>query len=134
MSASASRAPNPAQGSASLSDRGGGHWRLEGRLDFTTAAALHARSDELLAAAATLDLAGVESANSAAVALLLEWRRLAARRGVALTLEQVPEAVLRVARLSQVETLLLSGAEAGRADAGDDDGARRVHPPARDPG
>jgi uncharacterized protein with ACT and thioredoxin-like domain len=53
---------------------------------------------------------------------------------VALTLEQVPEAVLRVARLSQVETLLLSGAEAGRADAGDDDGARRVHPPARDPG
>lgn len=82
--------------------------RLAGVLDFESVPALHRRTREVLARgeAVTLDLSAVESANSAGVALLLEWRRQAHRRGGRLVLSGLPEAVLRVARLSGVEALL----------------------------
>lgn len=100
--------------SATLSANGDGTWRIEGVLDFASAAKLFAHTRELLAAdgTVTLDLSGVERANSAGVALLLEWRREAQRRGVALELAGLPEAVLRVARLSGVEDVLQRGTAA----------------------
>ena len=82
-------------------------FRVTGSLDFDSVPRLYARNAELLSAGRlTLDLSGVERANSAGVALLLEWRREARRRGVELTLRGVPETVMRVARLSGVEELL----------------------------
>lgn len=100
--------------SATLSENGDGTWRIEGVLDFASTAALYARTRELLAGdgTVTLDLSGVERANSAGVALLLEWRREAQRRGVTLELAGLPEAVLRVARLSGVEDVLERGTAA----------------------
>ena len=95
--------------SAALAAEGGGRWRIDGELDFASTAALYRRTDELLRSDATLDLGGVEHANSAGVALLLEWRRQAARRSVSLAFEDVPESVLRVARLSNVADLVLGG-------------------------
>lgn len=97
--------------SATLSANGDGSWRIEGVLDFASVAALFGRTREVLAGAdaVTLDLSGVERANSAGVALLLEWRREARRRGIALELAGLPEAVLRVARLSGVEDVLERG-------------------------
>jgi len=86
---------------------GDGGWRIAGTLDFDSVPSLFARTDELLAGeAVAVDLSGVESANSAGVALLLEWQRLAHERGIRLQLDGIPEAVRRVARLSQVEPLL----------------------------
>lgn len=97
--------------SATLDANGDGSWRIEGVLDFTSVATLFARTGEVLAGAdaVTIDLSGVERANSAGVALLLEWRREAQRRGIALELDGLPEAVLRVARLSGVEDVLARG-------------------------
>lgn len=97
--------------SATLSANGDGTWRIEGVLDFASVTALFRRSREVLSGgdAVTLDLSGVERANSAGVALLLEWRREARRSGIALELAGLPEAVLRVARLSGVEDVLERG-------------------------
>lgn len=87
-----------------------GTWQLTGTLDFDSVPALFARTDELLAnTAIVLDLSGVEGANSAGVALLLEWRRQAHRRGVDFRLRGVPESVRRVAHLSDVDALLVDG-------------------------
>jgi phospholipid transport system transporter-binding protein len=84
--------------------------RLSGSLDFDSVPALYGRTDELLAGeAVTLDLSGVEAAGSPAVALLLEWRRQARRRGVELRLMGIPESVRRMARLAGVEALLEDG-------------------------
>jgi len=96
--------------SATLTADGDGAWRIEGVLDFESVPQLFARTGELLVAGpVTLDLGGVERANSAGVALLLEWRREARGRGVSLTLSALPEAVRGVARLSGVEDVLERG-------------------------
>ena len=95
--------------SATLATAGDGRWHIDGELDFTSTAALYRRTDDLLATDATLNLGGVERANSAGVALLLEWRRQAAHRSVSLAFEDVPESVLRVARLSNVADLVANG-------------------------
>lgn len=82
-------------------------FRIVGALDFESVPVLYRSTRELLSRSPVrLELDGIERANSAGVALLLEWRREARRRGVELTLGHVPEAVLRVARLSGVEDLL----------------------------
>lgn len=93
--------------SAELEAGRDGAWRLTGALDFESVPALFQRTDALLAnGPVELDLSGVEQANSAGVALLLEWRRQAHRRGIELRLSGLPEPVRRVARLSDVEPLL----------------------------
>ena len=100
--------------SATLTDNGDGAWRIEGVLDFVSVTDLFRRTREIMGGgdAVTLDLSGVERANSAGVALLLEWRREARRRGIEIELAGLPEAVLRVARLSGVEEVLERGTAA----------------------
>lgn len=98
--------------SAQIDSQPDGGWRLAGTLDFASVPALFAQTDALLAdGPVELDLSGVEQANSAGVALLLEWRRLAHRRGVALHLHGVPESVRRVAGLADAEGLLTGESE-----------------------
>lgn len=99
--------------SASLDIDDDGTRRLAGVLDFESVPVLYRRTREVLARgeAVTLDLSAVESANSAGVALLLEWRRLAHRDGGRLALSGLPEPVLRVARLSGVEALLTDASD-----------------------
>ena len=82
--------------------------RLIGDLDFVSVPELYRRSGEVLAQTRIrMDLEAVENANSAGVALLLEWRRDARGLGIELEFLHVPEAVIRVARLSGVEHLLM---------------------------
>jgi len=96
--------------SATLAANGDGAWRIEGVLDFDSVPRLFARTRDLLGSrSVTLDLSGVERANSAGVALLLEWRREARARGVSMSLSGLPETVLGVARLSGVEDVLERG-------------------------
>lgn len=83
-------------------------FRLVGDLDFVSVPGLYRRTEELLAhPRVRLDLDAVDHANSAGVALLLEWRREAQRLDVDLEFIHIPDAVMRVARLSGVEALLL---------------------------
>ena len=81
---------------------------LRGNLGLTNVAALAARAGELVTgrSAVTVDLAGVERADSAALALLLEWRRAADRAGCALAFSNVPEGLGAIADASGVDELL----------------------------
>lgn len=89
-------------------DLGGGRFRVEGRLDFNSVAAALDASQELFADnhALKLDLSGVTAADSAGVALLIEWVGRARRSKCLLSFSQVPEQVMAIARISDVESML----------------------------
>jgi len=85
-----------------------GRFRLEGELSFETVPALVPRGGDLFAAGGevSLDLAQVARADSAGVALLIEWRREAQRRGRNIRFENIPPQMQAIARLSHVDQLL----------------------------
>ena len=62
---------------------------------------------------ATVDLAGVKTVDSAAVALLLAWQRAAAGQGKRLAFVDVPEGITSLAGLYGVDSLL--GVEAAKS-------------------
>lgn len=53
-----------------------------------------------------IDLQAVERADSAGVALLIEWQRMARRRQQILRFQHTPSQMLAIARLSGVDELL----------------------------
>jgi phospholipid transport system transporter-binding protein len=55
----------------------------------------------------TVDLAGVTAADSAGLAVLVEWLAACAERGGSLAFEAVPAQLRAVARISDLESLLL---------------------------
>ncbi|MBX9299293.1 STAS domain-containing protein [Chromobacterium vaccinii] len=83
---------------------------LSGRIDMASCAGL-ARPLAQLAAQGPLrlDLSGVESADSAALALLLSARRAAAAAGHPLTLSGMPAGLATLAGLYDLEALLCAG-------------------------
>ena len=92
-----------------LEDMGGGRFRLAGVLDFSTVD--RALRDRGLAAFGSkrgliLDLAGVTRANSAGLALLLEWLDQAASGNLELRFTNLPASLTAIARMSNVEDLL----------------------------
>ena len=85
--------------------------RLEGELAFETLPAVLAQSAEYTARTdlperLTIDFSGVTGVDSSAVALLLEWRRIAAKRGKTLVFENLPANLLALARLYGVADLI----------------------------
>lgn len=89
---------------------GPGRFRVEGELDFATAADALAQSRALFRdhAVIELDLSGVTRGDSAGLALLLElvtWARNNARE---LQFLHLPEQLLAIAQISEVEDLLRS--------------------------
>lgn len=60
-------------------------------------------------AAVVVNLQGVTQADSAGLALLLEWLRQARADGRAMTFTGLPEKLLAIARLSGVEAILAPG-------------------------
>lgn len=93
---------------ASLQRSRKGLWRLSGELDFDSVVALRPRLDEALQEgdAIDIDLGGLTRANSAGLALLLQWREDAVRRGVSLSILGVPQSLWELAGLSNVRPLL----------------------------
>nr|WP_242470660.1 STAS domain-containing protein [Thiocystis violacea] len=90
-----------------------GRWGLGGALDFTTVMRLAAEGDALFKASAErglvaleVDLSAVEQANSAALALLLEWLEMARSRGLRLTYRHLPASLERIAAFSNLTDLL----------------------------
>lgn len=78
---------SPGAESAAVRPRGDDVLALEGTLSFDTAPDLYAAGADWVRAAAgpvTFDLAGVGRIDSAGLALLVEWMRLAKGRGVRL--------------------------------------------------
>jgi phospholipid transport system transporter-binding protein len=86
-------------------------YRLDAPLRFTTVAALRDRGLELIAAAApeiTIDLSGVPSADSAGLALLVDWLAQARARAKQLRYVEPPAALRSLAQLSDVERLIMA--------------------------
>lgn len=92
----------------SFEDAGKGRFLLKGRLGYTTATQALEQAVRLFAGhkKLELDLGGVEGTDSAGLALLVEWTGWARREKVKLVFKHVPEQVLALARISEVEKLL----------------------------
>lgn len=93
---------------AHLVAEGEGRLRVDGVLDFGTVSALLAQGESLIppTGEVRIDLGGVASANSAGLALLLEWLDRARARGVRLVYLNLPESLARIAAFSNLRALL----------------------------
>ncbi|GIX21770.1 MAG: hypothetical protein KatS3mg121_0553 [Gammaproteobacteria bacterium] len=92
---------------ARIEPLGEGRLRVHGRLDAEQAGALlDALPWPAAAGPLEVDLSAVEAADSAGLALLLEWLGRARRRGVALRYRALPPGIEALARACQVLELL----------------------------
>jgi phospholipid transport system transporter-binding protein len=89
---------------------GDGRLAVSGELGFATAAAALQTGLALIGAqrAWTVDLSGVTAGDSAGLAVLVEWVSAARARGATLRYEAVPTQFLAVARISDLDGLLLA--------------------------
>ena len=85
-----------------------GRATLSGPLIFATAAALLPCGAEAIKAkrVASIDLSAVSGADSAGLALLVEWLSVAKAAGQALHYDNIPSQLLQLAKLSDVDGLL----------------------------
>ena len=85
--------------------------RVVGSLHFSTVSALLAAGVIAINAgrAAVIDLAGVTGSDSSGLALLIEWLSVAKAGAHALRYENIPSQLHQLARLSEVEELLVPG-------------------------
>ena len=87
--------------------------RVTGALTFETVARLYRDMEQSLPATGpieTVDLGGVSTADSAGLALMLEWQARQRKRGRQLAITNAPGNLLRLARLSEaIELLQISG-------------------------
>lgn len=87
----------------------GGRARVIGSLHFTTVSALLAAGAAAIngGQVAVIDLAGVTMSDSVGLALLIEWLSMAKAAGRTLRFENIPTQLQQLARLSEVEELLI---------------------------
>jgi phospholipid transport system transporter-binding protein len=90
-------------------DQGGGHILIDGDLTF---ASLDKNAGQPLAflqagQPITIDLSRVANADSAGLALLIEWAKYAHRHQTLLSFAQIPQQLLNLAKLSGLEDTLL---------------------------
>ena len=92
----------------SESRNGAGSFRITGVMNFDSVLSLDQRASELFARfnRVTIDLSGVTYVNSAGLALLLEWKRKATAENRIMELHGVPQKLLNIARMSELEEIL----------------------------
>jgi len=93
---------------AHFSDHGDGCWSLAGELDFTSVPGLLGELQGVTRAGrkVELDLQAVTRADSAGLALLIEFLRTAGRAGNSVHFVNVPEQLLSIARVSGLDSIL----------------------------
>jgi phospholipid transport system transporter-binding protein len=98
---------------ATLNGTGPGQYRIVGDLDFSSVGTLAGEGERLFASdpAVRIDLQGVGQANSAGLALLLEWLEQAKRRDQHLELVNLPESLARIATITNLAGLLPLGSD-----------------------
>lgn len=94
-----------------LKDLGEGHFALNGEMTFETAERILLASEEPFEQHTRIevDLAGITRADSAGLALLLEWITWANHTVREIRFLSMPERVLAIARTTEVEQLLKRG-------------------------
>ncbi len=92
----------------SIREAGPGRYVVAGPLQFSTVTQVRKLSAALLArdTSLVLDLQGVTRADSAGLALLVEWLREARRRQVEVHFENIPPQLQAIARVSRLERIL----------------------------
>lgn len=89
---------------------GGGRFEISGELSFTTVNAVltQSRTTIFLAPASRLDLdlGGVTRADSAGLALLIEWMRMARAARCEIRFHRLPQQLLAIARAGELDELL----------------------------
>jgi phospholipid transport system transporter-binding protein len=95
----------------------GGRFRLSGAFSFATAARALEQGDAAFRAYpdVELDLSGVADADSAGLAVLLAWIERSRRRGHALRYSGLPEKLRRIAKITEVDRLLVAAGAVGPA-------------------
>ena len=85
----------------------GSHWTYSGALTFANAAAvLEASQGMALPAAGRIDMSGIGTADSSALAVLLALKRRASRERRRLSVEGLPQALAALSRVYGVEDLI----------------------------
>jgi len=94
-----------APGGAAVEMGDGDVLRVRGALTFATVESLRGPGADALAgrAESTVDLAAVERADSAGLALLIEWLRVAHRRGASVHFTNVPAQLRAIAATSGLD-------------------------------
>jgi ABC-type transporter Mla MlaB component len=101
-------ARTPAVGEGGFAATASG-WTFAGTLTFADAAAVFAASGGLgLPGTGRVDLAGLEHADSSALAVMLALKRRAVREGVRLAFTSIPPGILALAHVYGVDELLAS--------------------------
>ena len=86
--------------------------KVEGDIDFDNTPAILAASEPLLlngfarSEAVIVDLEAVKTVKSPGIALMLEWKRLAAERQKKLTFSRTPPSLVRLAEISELKNIL----------------------------
>ena len=98
----------PGTGHARLESLGAGRFRISGVLDASTAREMLEESDARFAQFKDLDvdLGGVGESDSAGLALLIEWLRVARQQQKQIRFANVPAQIEALARISEVEDLI----------------------------
>ncbi len=93
---------------AGIEQAGADRYLIQGSLTFDTVTRLLARSLELFphAEALDIDLGAVENADSAGLALLIEWMRYARRHDLPIRFINMPPQMLAIARASSLDHVL----------------------------
>lgn len=97
------RSVKVAAGQASVERRDDGQLLVSGDLNFQTVPVIRQQSEALFANGATVvDLSGVERSNSAGLALLIEWMRVAQGNNRSITFRHLPAQLRDIARVCGV--------------------------------
>lgn len=97
--------------------RGPAELAVAGSLTFGTATVIHASGLAALSRESAprieMDCSGIVAADSAGLAVLIDWLGFVAREGRELRYRGLPEALLALARISEVDALLQGGRAGG---------------------
>jgi phospholipid transport system transporter-binding protein len=99
---------------------GNGRFAVIGALSFDTVPEVWRQSRVALdeAADAGIDLSGVTEADSAGLALVIEWLRAARANGRRLSFSGVPDKLHALAKISEVEGFLYSSSASSNSSSG----------------
>lgn len=111
---------------AQLESLGQGRFRVSGVLDATTVTQILADSEARFDAASQIvvDLSGVTESDSSGLALLLEWLRRVRKASRQIHFESVPGQILALARISEVDDLLLENGSSATPEVPADQAVR----------
>ena len=92
-------------------DEGEGRFCISGKFEFETVAAAYFQSMKMFSphSQLELDLSGVTDADSAGLALLLEWVHWAKQSAREIRFKNIPDQIQTIANISEVDGILRAG-------------------------